>query len=118
MIRSVLTLILTFGCILSLPSYAAGNFGRTVTLQEASNASSAMVPTMKLKILTRLNVSSAMIRTQLLQKQPMLNHKIRMFHLTMVKTWIACYATCSTAKPKTIVSSVTTSGLRFRNLSV
>ena len=27
MIRSVLTLILTFGCILSLPSYAAGNFG-------------------------------------------------------------------------------------------
>ena len=67
MIRSVLTLILTFGCILSLPSYAPAISGRTVTLQEASNASSAMVPTMKLKILTRLNVSSAMIRTQLLQ---------------------------------------------------
>lgn len=118
MIRSVLTLILTFGCILSLPSYAAGNFGadrhvaRGVQCQQCHGANNEVKDPDKTQCIVCHDPNAVAAKTANVK------HKIRMFHLTMVKTWIACYATCSTAKPKTIVSSVTTSGLRFRNLSV
>ena len=107
MIRSVLTLILTFGCILSLPSYAAGNFGadrhvaRGVQCQQCHGANNEVKDPDKTQCIVCHDPNAVAAKTANVKPQ---NPHVSPHY--------------GTAKPKTIVSSVTTSGLRFRNLSV